>query len=445
MEILVLLLLILFNGLFAMSEMAIVASRRVRLMQASRSGDRLASAALLLAEHPTRFLSTVQVGITMIGIFAGAFGEAAIARDFEAWLARFPALAPYSRAIAFAVVALSITFLSLVVGELVPKRIALSSPERVARIIAPPMTLLSRLAAPFVYLLSLATDVIVRLLGVRRVTDHAVSEEEVKGLIEQGAQTGVFHETEEELVMRVFRLADRQVGELMVPRLDIDWLPADATVERVRVAVATSSHSHFPVCEGGLDRVVGVVHVKDLVKHGLITDEVNVRALARPPIFVPETMPALSALEMFRTKGMHIAFVLDEYGSLEGLITLNDIVQGVFGEVARADEAQEPLEVRRRDGSWLLDGMLPVDRLKELLEVMELPEEEAGYQTLGGMLMTCLGRVPQAGDEYRWREFRFEVVDMDRRRVDKVMVGRVGGAGDSTESSDQPRTTKDDR
>lgn len=424
MEILILILLIALNGIFAMSEIAIVSSRRVRLEHAADRGNRGAAAALLLAASPTRFLSTVQVGITLIVIVSGAFGEATLADDLSAFIGKSAALQPYAHIISLVVVVLSITFLSVVLGELVPKRLALHAPEKVAAIIAPPMTLLSRIASPFITILSGSTDAFMRLLGVR-AEDKAeeVTADDIRGLIEQGTQSGVFMEKERELVERIFRLADQRVTSLMVPRGDIVWLDADASADRIRLAVATESHSHFPVCRKGLDNLLGVVHLKDMVKAGLLQRTIDLKVLARQPLFVPESMPALRVLEEFRKGQSHIAFVLDEYGVLAGLIVLNDLVEGLLGHMSRGDEDTEPLAVKRADGSWLLDGALPVAELKSMMQVDLLPHEKrTTFNTLAGFVMTYLGRVPRTGDSFTWDRYRFEIVDMDRHRIDKVML-----------------------
>lgn len=422
MEIAVLLLMILVSGLFAMSEIAVVSSKRVLLEAAAERGDRLAAAALRLTNNPTQFLSTVQVGITLATLLTGALGEAALARKVEAWLRTYPAIEPYAGVASSTLVVIAIGYVSLVIGELVPKRIGMTAPEPIARFIAPPMRVLSILTAPLVKLLSSSTNVILRIFGITAEHEENVTEEEIKGLIEKGTEAGVFQEAEQELVERVFRLGDQQVRELMVPRNEVDWLDADAPDTLTRIAIAASSRSHFPVCRGGLDNLVGVVHVKDLVKNGLLTDQIDLVAIAQKPLFVPEAMPALKALETFRRERVHIAFVLDEYGTMEGLITLNDIVEGMFGEMLRAGEEHDPMMVRRADGSWLLDGMLPVEKLKELIERDSLPNEDSGFQTVGGFLMTALARVPQTGDIYAWDRFTIEVVDMDRQRVDKVLL-----------------------
>jgi len=423
MEILILFLLICLNGIFAMSEIAVVSSRKVRLEQAAGKGNLGARLAVKLVESPTRFLSTVQIGITMVGIFAGAYGEATIAADLAARLEQVPSIAPYSRIVATAIVILCITYLSLVIGELVPKRLALNAPEKIAALVAPPMQVLSRIAAPFVHLLTVSTDLIVKLFPRASTDDEMVTEQDIKDLIEKGTEAGVFQEQERELVDRIFRLGDQQVSALMVPRADIIWLESDAPTERVRIAVATSSHSHFPVCQQGLDNIVGVVHLKDMVQSGLLTKAIDLKTLAQKPIFIPETMPALRLVEEFRKLKQHIAFIHDEYGVLVGLITLNDVVEGMLGHMSKYGETEELLKVQREDGSWLLDGTLPVADLREILAVDALPHENrTKFQTLAGFVMTYLGRIPHTGDTFTWERFRFEIVDMDRHRIDKVLL-----------------------
>ena len=441
MDILILLLLIALNGVLAMSEIAIVSSRKVRLAQQAEKGNRGAAAALRLAASPTRFLSTVQIGITLIGIVMGAFGEAAIAGDLTERLGRSSQFAPYAHIMATAIVVLAIFYLSLVLGELVPKRLALNNPERIAAFIAPPMRTLSWLTAPLVHFLSFSTDLVLKIFGSKASKDAAVTEQDIRDLIQQGTAAGLFLEKERELVERIFRLGDQRVSALMVPRADITWLEADAPVDRVRLAVATSSHSHFPVCTGGLDNLVGVVHLKDMVQAGLLQvgarqqapDSAgeaegrapvgfNLRLLSRKPLFVPETMPALRLVEEFRKAELHIAFVLDEYGVIAGLITLNDLVEAMLGQMARHGEEDEPMAVQRADGSWLLDGGMPVEDLKSLMEVEALPgQERTSFNTLAGFVMTYLARVPRTGDAFTYDRFRFEVVDMDRHRIDKVL------------------------
>ncbi len=422
-------LLVLLNSLFVAAEMAVAASRRARLEAAAKSGSRSAQAALDLHAEPTRFLSTVQIGITLIGILSGAFGEAAIADRKTPHLSKVPGLEPYAHAVSLAVTVLILTFVTIVFGELVPKRLAQSAPETFAAFFARPMRLVSRVTAPLVWALSVTTDLILRMVPFKARAEHEGTEEEVRSLMRSGASMGVFHESEQQIVERVFALSDRTVKSLMVPRPDIDWLPADAGVHRIRVAVATSSHSHFPVCTMGLDDLIGVVHVKDLVKSGLISDDVRLSELVRKPMYVPETLPALKLLEMFRQRQDRIAFVLDEYGVLEGLVTLNDVVEAIVGEVTEnGGGSPDPMVVKRADGSYLLDGMLPVDELRTLMfgpdgGAASLPkEDESNYETLGGFVLAQLGRIPATGDAFEFDRFAFEVVDMDRHRVDKVLL-----------------------
>jgi len=426
MEVLILLLLIAFNGMLVMSEMAMIASRRVRLERAAERGSRGAASALLLAGSPTRFLSAIQIGITLIGIIVGAVGEATLSERLEGRLSASDStwLARYATPIATTTVVLCITYVSVVLGELIPKRLALANPERIASLAAPPMTLITRFTGPFVGFLSVSTNIMMRLLGVKeKSSSQDVTEDDIRSLIARGTETGIFAEKERELVERIFRLGDQRVSALMVPRTDIVWLEADAPAERVRVAVAAYSHSHFPVCRKGLENLLGVVHLKDLVKAGLLHKTIDLKVLARQPRYVPESMPALRLLEEFRRGQTHIAFVLDEYGVLAGLITLNDIVESILGHMVRAGEDAEPLVVRREDGSLLLDGALPVGDLKELLGVERLPHQDrTTFNTLAGFIMTYLGRVPQTGEAFTWFGYRFEIVDMDRHRIDKVLL-----------------------
>ncbi len=422
-------LLILINSVFVAAEMALATSRKARLEAAAKAGGAGERAALELHNEPTRFLSTVQIGITLIGILSGAFGESAIADRLSPRIAEIEFLAPYATLLSLTLTVLVITFVTIVFGELVPKRLAQSSPEKFAAFFARPMRLVSRVAAPMVWALSHTTDLILRVLPFRAPVGNAGAEEEVRSLMRAGTSEGIFHESEQQIVERVFALSDRTVKSLMVPRPDIDWLPADASVNRIRVAVATSSHSHFPVCNTGLDDLIGVVHVKDLVKSGLISDEIKLAELVRKPVYVPETLPALKLLETFRQRQDRVAFVLDEYGVLEGLVTLNDVVEAIVGDVTGGSDADpEPMVVTRADGSFLLDGMLPVDDLRTLMfgpdgsEIFLPKEDETTFETLGGFVLAYLGRIPSTGDTFEFDRYHFEVVDMDRHRVDKMLL-----------------------
>ncbi|MDZ7952535.1 hemolysin family protein [Nostoc sp. DedQUE09] len=422
-EILIILVLIIANGVFSMSEMAIVSARKVRLQQLANQGDAKAMAALKLAESPNHFLSTVQVGISLIGILTGAFGGATIANRLAVYVRLVPFLAPYSEPISFGIVVLIITYLSLIVGELVPKRLALNNPERIASTVAIPMRALSAIASPMVYLLSASTDLILRVLGITASTEPQVTEEEIKILIEQGTEAGTFEEAEQDMVERVFRLGDRPVSYLMTPRPDIVWLDLDDSPEENRQKMVDSAYSRYPVCQGGLDNVLGVIPVTDLLARSFRGEPLDLTIGLRQPVFVPESTRGLKVLELFKQTITHMALVVDEYGVIQGLVTLNDIMSEIVGDVPSTDGQDQPQAVQREDGSWLLDGMLPVEEFLELFGMEEWESEERGsYQTLGGFVITHLGRIPAAADHFEWQSMRIEVMDMDGNRVDKVLV-----------------------
>jgi putative hemolysin len=430
LEALVVLLLIIINGLFAMAEIAVVSARKTRLRQWAEEGNPRARAALELATNPNQFLATIQIGITLIGILAGAFGGATIARQLDAILSNIPWLAPYSHPLSLALVVLTITYLSLIVGELVPKRLALNNPERLAMVIVTPMQALSRVAHPAVYLLGLSTEFLLRALGMKPSTEPPVTEEEIRALIEQGTQAGMFEEAEQEMVERVFRLGDRRVSAVMTPRTEIVWLDRTASAQEIRHTITESAHSRFLVADGSLDNVLGVVHAKDLLAHILGEQVVDLDATLQQPLYVPESMRALKVLELFKQSGTHIALVIDEYGGIQGLVTPNDILEAIVGDLPEAGEQVEPLAVQREDGSWLLDGMLPVDEFKDLFDLDELPGEDQGiYQTLAGFVIMQLGRIPAAADYFEWEGLKIEVVDMDGNRIDKVLVTPTRDAG----------------
>lgn len=413
--------LILANGALAMSEIAVVSSRKVRLRQQAEASDARARRALELADSPSRFLSTVQVGITVVGIFMGAFGEATVAVPLAAFLEQIRPLGPYAEPIAFIMVVMAITYLTLVLGELVPKRIALTSPERIASLAARPMHRLSMLARPVVWLLSSSTDAVVRLLRVRPKAEPPVTEEEISALIAHGTAAGVFEEAELDLVKRVFWLADQTVGAVMTPRREIVWLDVNDPAEENLNKTVTHRHSRFIVCDRDLDHVLGMVEVKDLWAECAAGRPFDVRQRAEKPLFVPESAKALAVLEQFRESGVHLALVVDEYGWITGLTTLNDITEGLAGEI----EPTRPRIARREDGSWLVDASLAMDDLLEILELKERRvEERGGYRTVGGFALMYLGRIPSVGDHFVWNGFRFEIVDMDGYRIDKVLVAK---------------------
>jgi putative hemolysin len=421
-EILVLVVLILANGLFAMSEIAVVSARKTRLQQQAQEGNKRAQVALELANAPNQFLATIQIGITLVGIMAGAFGGATIAEELAGVLEQVPLLAPYGEAIGVGVVVLTITYFSLVIGELVPKRLGLNNAERVAARLAPFMHALSRLASPFVRFLSLSTDLALRLLRVRPEQETPVSEEEIKLLLQQGTRAGAFEPAEQEMVEHVFRLGDATVEALMTPRPGVVWLDLDDPAEEARRVVATCGHSRLPVARGDLDHVLGMVYAKDLLADGLDGRPFDLEANLRPALYLPESITALEAVEQLRVNRTDAALVIDEYGGFEGLLTSEDILEAIVGDILAPGELVEAEAVQREDGSWLLDGMLPIDEVKDLLGIDSLPHGRSQYQTLGGLVMLCLGRIPSAGDHFHYRGWRFEVVDMDRLRVDKVLA-----------------------
>jgi putative hemolysin len=432
LEVLIIFLLLVANGVFAMSEIAIVSARKARLQQLAEAGDAQARAALELASRPTPFLASVQIGITLISILAGAFGGATLAKEIAARLNTYPALAPYGETIGVGIVVLSLTYFSLVIGELAPKRLALSNPERIASAVAAPMQALSRLAAPVVHLLSVSTDVVIRMLGVKPSAEPVVTPEEIKILIEQGTASGVFEEVEQEMIESVLRLDERRAGALMTPRTQIVWFDLEDTAEIIRLKVGASQHSRFPVIKDSLDNVLGIVRAKDLLAQSLSGQPLDLKALLRPPLFIPESMSALRVLGLFKEKGTHIALVTDEYGGIQGMVTHNDILEAVVGVFSVPGGPTEPQVIRREDGSWLLDGMLHVDQLKELFDLEKLPDEDHGhYHTVGGFVLTQMRRIPSAGQRFEWGKLSFEIVDMDGRRIDKILVTPLPASPDS--------------
>ncbi|MEZ4565334.1 MAG: hemolysin family protein [Thermomicrobiales bacterium] len=428
-EIGLLILLIVLNGVFAMSELAIASARRTRLQQWAADGNAGAAAALKLADEPNQFLATVQIGITLIGIVTGFFGGSALSAPVALQLSRVPALAPYSEAIAVLLVVGLVTYLSLVVGELVPKRLALQSPERLAAIVAPPMTVLSRVASPIVRLLGVSSEAILRVLGVRQAEDVPVTEEEIAILLQEGTAAGVFTPGEHELLEGVFDLGDRDVRDLMTPRYRVVALDLNAPMDENLHKMAGSPHHLFPVYEGDLDRLVGLVPVKKLWAASLSGEEIDLRGLAEPALILPESMPALDAVKRFQGRPNTAAMVVDEYGGVQGLLSLHDLVEAITGELGETPRNTGEA-VQRADGSWLLDGALSVHEVRDLLQSGPLPGEESGdFETLGGFLMASLGRIPDVGDTVEWDSRIFEVVDMDGRRIDRVLVsGQAEGA-----------------
>ncbi len=419
----IILLLILLNGLFSMSETAVVSARKARLQQMAGGGSRRAQAALGLANNPNRFLATVQIGITLIGILTGVFGGATISRYLTAILEQIPVLAPFSAAIAGVGVVVVLTYLTLIIGELVPKRLALNNAERVASAVAGPMSFLSLLTWPVVRLLGVSTDFVLRLLRVKPSDEPLVTAEEIMVMVGQGTEAGLFERSEHDLIERVLALDERRIESFMTPRGQIVALDIADSTDAVRRKLLESQHSRFPVIDGALDNVLGVVRAKDILSQNLAGQPFELRSLLRPALFLPEVTTALAALERFKQQGTHVALILDEFGGIQGMITHNDVLEAIVGYDPSQDTPAEPHVVRRADGSWLVDGLTAIEDFEDTLDLDTL-REDAGrrYQTVGGLVMSQVAGVPSTGQSFTWRHLRFEVVDMDGRRVDKVLV-----------------------
>jgi len=410
-------ILIILNGVLAMAETALLSSRKARLQNELNKGDARAATALKLIENPNQFLSVIQIGITTIDLLIGALTGATLGAWINLQMDQFPALAPYSEVIGLLVGVLPVTYLSLVLGELVPKRLALRDPEGVSSAVARQMMFFSRIFSPVVKFLSFSTESVLRIMGVKVSDELPVTEEEIQLLIDQGTQAGVFEEAEHDMVEGVFSLSDQRVYSLMTPRPDIVWLDIDDSMEEIRAKIRENEVSRFPVRQDTLDVILGIVKARDMLVPSLNGEPIKLKELLRPAFFVPETMFASKALEILKEKGTDILLVVDEFGGLQGLLTINDILEEIVGEM----EIDEPQATQRQDGSWLLDGMLEVDEFKEIFSLPMLPHENE-YETLSGFVMMSLGRVPQAADHFEWHGLRFEVIDMDGRRVDKVLV-----------------------
>jgi len=426
MDVAFLIFLILLNALFAMSEMALTASRKARLQVMVEAGDSGAQAAMDLHENPTKFLSVVQVGITSIGILNGIVGDAAFSAPFAHWLQHtFPIQARAADVTATAMVVVVITFLTIIFGELVPKRFGLMYPEKVARLVARPMEWLSLITRPFVKLLSWCTEATLRLFGIRGGPDRSVTEEEIAASLEEGLDAGVIEAQEHQMVRNVFRLDDRQVGSMMIPRAEIVWLDVAATAADVLRAISNDEHSRYPVCRGGLEDVLGVVSAQSLLQQVMQGNEVSLQDKLQPSVFVPETLSGMELLEHFRASSAQLVFVVDEYGEVQGMITVRDVLEAITGEFTTPTD-DNSWAIQRDNGSWLFDGLIPVPELKDRLDLRELPEEDRGrYNTLAGMVMLLLGRLPRTADSVEWEGWRFEVVDLDGKRVDKVLAERL--------------------
>lgn len=425
MEIAVLAALILLNGLFAMSEIALVTARRARLQKLVEEGNASAAAAVKLGEDPTRFLSTIQIGITSIGVLNGIVGEAALAAPLALRLEMLGLPDPYGAYAATGLVVVLITYFSIVIGELVPKRIAQSHPETFARLVARPIDWLAIATKPFVVLLSISTRTLLRLLNVKETSGSPVTEEEIHAMLEEGTTAGVIESHEHTMVRNVFRLDDRQIISLMVPRGDVTVLDVDLSFEENLARIEQTDHARFPVVRGGLSHVTGVVNARVWLTQALRGNQRELESQPlQAPLYVPETITGMELLDNFRSSDVHMAFVIDEYGEIQGIVTLQDLIEAITGEFSPRDPATS-WAVQREDGSWLLDGHIPVPELKDRLQLDAVPEEERGrYHTLSGMMMLLSGRLPKVADTVSWEGWRFEIVDMDGRIIDKVMASR---------------------
>lgn len=427
-EIGIIFILILANGALAMSEIAVVSSRKSLLQKWTDDGDRRAAAALDLANSPSRFLATVQVGITLIGVCAGAFGGATLSEEIAAAIDHVPALAAYSEGIGLGIVVLLISYCSLILGELVPKRLALTKPETIASVMARPMNLLSRFTSPVVRVISASTDFIIRLLGNPASADHQITPEEISLLLEQGARSGIIETLERDMVESVLQLDERRISSLMTPRTEVIWFDINDSRETVAKKVTEATFSHFPLCDGNVDKILGLIRSRDLLRRLLLGERFNLRECIVPALFVPETISALDLLERMKDTHNSVALIVNEYGGFEGIISIADLTKSVLGTVTFA-EAQR-MEVRaRQDGSYLIDGGLSIEHLEELLSLESLPEREDGaYHTLAGFALLQFGGIPKAGDFFEFQGWRFEVVDMDGQRIDKLIVAKLPAA-----------------
>ena len=433
MDFTLLVFLILLNGVFAMSEMALTAARKARLQVMVESAQPGAQAAIDLHENPTKFLSTVQIGITSIGVLNGIVCESAFAAPLAAWLvASFNVATGTASLGATALVVVIITILTIIFGELVPKRLGQMFPETIARLVARPMNILSTATRPLVALLSICTNAVLRLMGISGGPTRSVTEEEIAASLEEGVESGVIEAQEHQMVRNVFRLDERQIGSMMIPRAEIVWLDAADAVGVQLATIATSGHTRFPVCRGSLDDVQGVLNAAKLLQPLAGGQPLDIAQHMEPPVFVPETLSGMELLEHFRVSRTDLVFVVDEYGAVQGVITERDLLEAITGEFG-APSDEDAWAVQRENGSWLLDGLIPVPEFKDRLELKELPEEDRGrYNTLAGMIMLLLGRLPRTTDAVEWEGWRFEVVDLDGKRVDKVLVSRTETPGEET-------------
>jgi len=418
MELFIIALLILLNGLFSMAEIALVSARKVRLEAQANKGDKKAAEALKLANHPDHFLSTIQIGITLIGILTGIYSGEKITGDIVVFIEKIPFLAPYSKGVATTLVVIVITYFSLVFGELIPKRIGLAAPEQIAKFVAAPMRIVSWITYPFIWLLTQSTGFVSKIFNIKPDQTH-VTEEEIKAMINEGAEQGTLEETEQEIIERVFHLSDRNITSLMTHRSDIVWFKITDTEETIREKILKDAHSIYPVCDGELDNIKGVVSLKDIYVN---KNNVQFKDIMRPALFVPENNTAFKVMEKFKESQLHSCFIVDEYGSVLGMITLKDILEAIIGDMPQQDDDEYEV-IKREDGSYLVDGQLPFyDFLSYFDKADWMNEGEQEFDTIAGFILHKLKRIPEVSDKLSWNGFDFEIIDMDGHRIDKVLV-----------------------
>jgi len=418
MEILLLLGLILLNGLFSMSEIALVSARKARLEAQANKGDKKAKDALELANHPDRFLSTVQIGITLIGVLTGIFSGEKLKDDFMGFLTQWPSLQPYSSGLATTLIVIIVTYFSLVLGELVPKRIGLSRPEAIAKTMAKPMNVISIITYPFIWLLTKSSILLVKLFNIK-ADENQVTEEEIKAIISEGTEHGAIEEAEQEIIERVFHLGDRNITSLMTHRSDIIWFDVEDNEEMIRGKIMENPHSVYPICEGDIDNLKGVISIKNIY---ISDDKIPFKELMQPALFVPDNNTAYQVMEKFKESKIHSCFIVDEYGSIRGMITMNDIMEAIVGEMPEI-HADDYEIVAREDGTYLVDAQIPFyDFLTRFNKTEWIADSDQQFDTLAGCILHELERIPLTGDKMEWKDFQIEIIDMDGHRIDKVLV-----------------------
>ncbi len=425
-EILIIVYLIILNGLFSMSEIAVVSSRKERLLKLSQDGNKKAEVALELANDPNTFLSTIQVAITLIGILAGAYGGATLSKQLSEVLDKISFINQYSDFISLVVVVSFITYLSVIFGEIIPKRLALLFPEKIAVAIARPMLFISRMVYPVIKIISYSTDKVLNIFGVKEPQEPQITEEEILTLLEIGKQSGAFEEEEKTMIDNVFSLNDRVVSSIMTPRNKIEWINSEDSIEDITSFIYKSNHTILPYCEGSLEQTIGIIQIKKLTCERLTIEVHKLDNIAEKPLYIPESITGFKALKLFKESGTRFALVVDEYGVVQGVLTITDIFEAIVGDIPTQEELVNPQVIKREDGTWLIDGMIDVSEFKDIFEISELEDENTGnYNTLGGFVTYMLGRVPQASEHFLWDKYRFEVLDMDINRVDKVLLSIV--------------------